>query len=130
LAKQTKVNNMFQANNPSLTAFIATLVGVRAEVEAFAVNNGEGDAVRLVTSQDGIEIIIDIEVALSPDGCGAAHLDPYLTAESRSALVSRGVLPEDRFAAMEQGAQFASALTEAHRALITETARDVHSSLV
>lgn len=115
---------MSQTPSPTLDAFIAALVSRPTSVETFVVSNGENEAVRLVVTLGGIEIAVDVEVYLSPDGCGDDFFDPYLTSESRSVLIVEGVLPEDRFAALQQGSQIASALTVLHQSLIAITARE------
>lgn len=109
---------------PALDAFIATLISHPTTVETFVVSDGESEAVRLLVTEGGTEIAVDVEVFLSPAGCGHYHLDPRLTSDSRFALMEQGVLPDDHFAAMVQGSQIASALTVAHRDVIARTARE------
>lgn len=115
---------MFQTPDPAFAAFIEALISRPTSVETFVVSNGENEAVRLVVTLGEITIAIDVEVHLSPDPKGESYLDPFLTPETLSALITQCVILDDPLVAIEEGLQIAYALTTAHRTLIVKTARE------
>lgn len=89
---------------------------------AFLISDGENSIVQLVLSNGDIELIVDVEAQLSPDGRDY-HLDPHLNVESHQDLMDRGLFSADDLDAMQQGCQVALEIAMAHADLITRTAR-------
>lgn len=117
---------MFQAPqiNPALADLSEIFKAPHTAVDAFIVSDGESRAVRLVLRDGGIELVLDVEAQVSPDGSNC-HLDPYLTGDSRRDLMHRDLLSADRFDEMEQCSRLALEIAAAHGERIVETVRSI-----